>query len=193
MTNRRPPTRRRKGDRMLHGGADAADVQCDYAIGPLDRLALDMDRKWGIDKLPELVSPQTAERYGTAIAQLNEALAAQDPKRAAHKAQVCMKGLHAMDAEAEAAGAPKADGRHWEYELGNFKFAIIEDDREWKTLQAKRPDLTIFTMREAALALKAYCETVPLVEAKTIWPGAEVKQLPPMNKNPEDLNDPIPF
>ncbi len=193
-SKRRPPARRRKGDRLTYSGAAAAEVQCDYAIAPLDRLAIEMDRKWGIDKLPELVSVETAEKYGRAVAQLNAALEANDPKLTAHKTGVCMRGLQIMDAEAEASGAPKATGAHWEYQLGNFKFAIIADDREWRTLKAQRPDLMIFTMREAALALKAYCEVVPAIETvKEKFPAAQITKLPQMGKSQDDLNDPIPF
>lgn len=192
MTAKRP-TRKRKADRLLHANVGKTDLQLDYAVGPLDRLAQQMDVKWGIDRLPELVATETATRYGTAMAQLHEAFDAGDVERTAHKAAVCMKGLHAMDAEAEAAGQPKAQGNYREYHLGDFKFALIEDDREWQTLKANRPDLVFFTMREAALALKAFCEVSPIMDAKTIFPGATIKELPAMGKSRESLDDPINF
>jgi len=198
MNGKQPlPRRQRRGDRLIDPTTSEADVGCDYAIGPLDRLAEEYNKKWGIDRLPELVSPETAERYGKAIAQLNAALEARDPKTASHKASVCMKGLRIMDAEAEANGAPKAQGNYWEYQLGDFKFAIIEDDREWKTLKAARPDLMFFTMREMAIAMKAYCEISPIADAKDFFPGAQITQLPEIDQATKDLfakgGDPIPF
>jgi len=192
MTKARIPRRKRKGDRLPDPPTSEPDVSCDYAIGPLDRLALEMDRKWGIDRLPELVSPDTAERYGKAIAQLNAALEARDPKTASHKASVCMKGLRIMDAEAEANGAPQAKGNYWEYSLGDFQFAIIEDDREWQSLKAARPDLMFFTMREAALSLKKFCEVWPLLEVKAEFPGATITKLAGHSAD-EPIDDPLPF
>ena len=192
---KRPPVRRKKGDRLLHGGADKADIHCDYAIGPLDKKALDMDRKWGIDRLPELVSPETALKYGSAIAKLNAALADKNPQLAAHKARICMKGLDVMDAEAEALGQPKADGDVWEYDLDGFKFGIIADDREWRTLKAKRPDLQFFTMREVAVLLRERCSSAPIADAKDLFPGAEIVSISKRERSEleKDLDDEIPY
>ena len=46
------PRRERKADRLMSPDATKAQIECDYAIAPMDRLALEMDRKWGIDRLP---------------------------------------------------------------------------------------------------------------------------------------------
>ena len=72
------PMRQRKDDRLMHSGATAAEIRCDLATGPFDRLCREMDRKWGQDRLPELVAPETAARWGMALANLNAAIASQD-------------------------------------------------------------------------------------------------------------------
>lgn len=193
---KRPPKRQRKADRLIHGDLPRAEIECDYAVAALDRLAIKMDEKWGIDRLPELVSPETARKYGAALAQVNEAHAANDAKLAAHKAQVCMRGLAAMDAEATKLGHQPATGAFWEYELDGFRFAVLKDDREWKTAQAKRPDLTFHTMREVGLALKFHADNNPvLAEVKKTFPGAQVvenRKTPSPNWE-RKLNDAIPF
>jgi hypothetical protein len=78
--NKRPkrPTRQRKSDRMLHSGVTQEEIQCDYALAPFDHMAHSLDLKWGVDRLVELVSPDMAERYGSAMAKLNAAI---DAKR----------------------------------------------------------------------------------------------------------------
>jgi hypothetical protein len=184
-----------KGDRLLHGGADKADIECDYAIGPFDRMAIAMDRKWGIDRLPTLVSPETAAKYGSAVAKLNAALEAHDPKEAVARAGVCVRGMQVMDAEAEAAGHQPAAGDFWEAEADGFKFGILADASQWQAAREKRPDLIFFSLREVALAMKARCETAPVAEVKETFPGAEISGINPRQRTPleEKLEDEIPW
>ena len=186
--------RQKKADTILHPGASAHDIACDYACGPFDRAARAADLKWGIDRLPDLVSVEMSQKYGKAIAALNAAIDANDPEAVAQNANNCIKGLAALDAAAEASGAPKADPTIWEYEIDGMKFAIIHDERAWPALKAARPDLLFFTMREVANALKAYGLTGETVAAiKSHFPGAQVSAIRPKSKLEEELNDIIPF
>ena len=68
------PQRHHKGDRLMHSGAKPEEVACDFALGPFDTAARDTERKWGINRLEGLVSPETAAKYGSAIGKLNAAL-----------------------------------------------------------------------------------------------------------------------
>lgn len=172
MTKR--PRRQKKADRLLAGSnATPVEVQADYALGPLDQLARQMDRKWGIDRLPELVSVETATKYGSILAKLNAAIDNADPAEAARVAQGVMRGLHAMDAEAEKSGAPKANPEVWEIEHQGHKIGIIRDQNYWPELKAQRPDLAIYTLNEVAVAL-AQLHTDRVAEIKARFPGAEV-------------------
>jgi len=54
--------RQKKSDRILHGSQSKDDIMCDYALAPVDRLAIQMDEKWGIDVLPELVRVSMSEK-----------------------------------------------------------------------------------------------------------------------------------
>ena len=45
------PIRQTKFDRLMNPGASEAELRCDYAVAPFDRVALDMERIWGIDRL----------------------------------------------------------------------------------------------------------------------------------------------
>lgn len=192
MTQNKRPRRQRKGDRLLASGTPQNEVQCDYAVAPLDRLAIQMDKKWGVDRLPELVSVETAAKYGSAIAKLNAALQEGDPKTVAHKAQVCMRGLAAMDREAEAAGQPKATADYYEYEIDGFKFAIMADEGHWQTCKDARPDLTFFTMREVGVALRALRIDNPIfAEVKKHFPAAQITSI--AERASRSLDEAIPF
>ena len=72
--------RQKKSDRILHGSQNRDAIMCDYALAPVDRLAIHMDEKWGIDVLPELVSVETAMKFGSAMAKMNAAIDANDPE-----------------------------------------------------------------------------------------------------------------
>lgn len=150
------PKRQKKADRLLHSGQSQNQVMCDFALAPLDRLAIEMDRKWGIDVLPELVSVEMAQKYGSAMAKLNAAIDENDPAVVAARAEVCIRGLQAMDKAAEEAGRSRASMEVWEVEVDGVVYGVMEDGRSWQSIKDKRPELKLVTMREVALALEFY-------------------------------------
>lgn len=191
--SKRPP-RPTKPDTLLSPDMRKVEAQCNAAIIPLDRLAMKMDTKWGVDRLMSLVSPDTAAKYGSALGRLNEAIATFDPDQCAHMAAVCMRGLAAMDREATEAGAEKPHVLA-EYEHDGFHFAIIEDAGDWKPILEERPGLRVVTLREVAIALQA-TQTDPTVSAvKDAFPGGEVGK--PFGALPKDFyrrgGDAVPF
>ena len=168
------PTRQKKDDRILHKGATANEIKADLSLAPFDKAVREMDKRWGVDRLPELVSVESAAKWGKAVAGLNGAIDAQDPDKVKFWVEVCLRGLAAMDAEAVALGRPVSDPMIWEHEYEGTVYGIIEDGREWPAAYAKRPGIAIHTMREVAVALHAHRNG--LVDAiKLSFPGAEVK------------------
>jgi hypothetical protein len=66
------PSRQKLEDRLISPlDASLNEVACDLALGGLDRMAREMDRKWVVDRLPDLVSPEMAAKYGSAMGRLN--------------------------------------------------------------------------------------------------------------------------
>lgn len=183
MAKSRAPRRKKKADRLLNPGSTTDQIKCDYALAPLDRLATEYELLWGIDRLPELVSVETAARYGAAMAHLNECIASDDPVLVAAAAENCIKGLRFMDAEARANGSEPATGEFWEYRLEadeyapEFKLAIMRDGMEWQTAKAKRPELEFYTMREVAIALRFYAQNKLVMATKDTFPGAEIVKI----------------
>lgn len=197
MTSNNRPRRQRKGDRLTGLRDRANEVACDHAVAPFDRAARDMDEKWGIDRLPELVSPALAAKYGEALAHMNACIAEEDPAKLADAAANCIRGMAAMDAEATANGHQPATGEFWEYELRDdhevFRFAIIRNDAEWPALRRQRPDLLIFTMHEAAVALRGLSKKTALEAAKTHFPNAKIQNSPDLPPGFWDHGDTIDF
>jgi hypothetical protein len=187
------PTRQRKADRMIHAGISQEEIQCDYALGPFDRMAFDMDKKWGVDMLVELVSPETAQKYGSAMAKLNAAIDAQDPAMVAARAAVCMRGMQAMDAEATAAGKQPASDDVWILAFNGKQVGLLKNGRAWQRVQAAHPNLQLVTENDVILALEAL-EASKLGQMKAMiegsFPQAEVTGF---KFKKEGLEDAIPF
>ena len=183
------PTRQKKDDRILHKGATANEIRADLSLAPFDKAVREMDKRWGVDRLPELVSVESAAKWGKAVAGLNGAIDAQDPDKVKFWVEVCLRGLAAMDAEAVRLGRPLSDPMIWEHEYEGTVYGIIEDGREWPAAYAKRPGIAIHTMREVAVALHAHRNG--LVDAvKLAFPGAEVKAV---RRPKADLEDDFDF
>ena len=187
MTPQRP-RRQRKGDRLLAPGATTAEVAVDHAVAPFDRAARQADQTWGVDRLPELVSPDTASKYGFSVGKLNDAIRSEDAELTAQWSAVCIRGMAAMDAEARAAGHTPMPSGFWMYEQDGNQIVIAREMRDWPLIEKMHPGVPIFSMREVFNALEAYGQTV--VAVKEHFPGAEVKSIKPIDKEPQDA---IPF
>lgn len=185
------PFRQKKNDRLITPGASSAEIAADFAAAPFDKAMRDAERTWGIDRLPELVAPEMAAKFGRAVALLNEALDSGDADKAAAAAANCVKGIAAMDAAARAAGHQPISPDFWEYDLDGFRFVVIRETAEWPAVAAQRPGWSIYSLREVANALKAYGQTV--VAVKDAFPGAEVVAVRKPTKTEEELDDLIPF
>ena len=186
------PKRQKKSDRILHSGQTQNQIMTDYAVAPFDRKAEEMDEKWGIDRLVELVSAETAAKYGSAMAKFNDAIDAGDPSVTAARAQVCIRGMEAMDAEATAAGAQRASMDVWEVEVAGELYGVMRDARSWQAIKAQRPEMTLVSLREVALALKYWRGSIAGEFERSVkesfGDGAEVVAI--TNRN---LEDEIPF
>lgn len=183
--------RQKKSDRILHGNQNKDAIMCDYAVAPVDRLVTEMDRKWGVDRLPELVSVEMAQKYGSAVAKMNAAIADNDVEESRKRCEVVVRGLHAMDAEAERMGAEKACTDVWEVEVDGELFGIMRDGRGWRAIKEQRPELELLTLREVALAYRYFREHwMGELEkaAKQSFPGAEM-----INIKGKTFDDPIPW
>lgn len=185
------PFRQRKHDRLITPGASANEIAADFAAAPFDKAMRDAERVWGIERLPELVAPATAAKFGKAMAVLNEALASGNSDAAAAAAANCVKGITVMEAEARAAGHQQINPDFWEYDLDGFRFLVIRDMAEWPAAAEQRPGMTIYSLREVANALQHYGGMVAAV--KDAFPGAQVAAVRKPTPLEAELEDQLPF
>lgn len=183
------PRRQGRADRLLKHVTSIDEIRCDMATAPFDHACNEMDRKWGIDRLPELVSIETADKWGSAMAKLNAAIAACDSEETKARVGVCVRGLAAMNAEAEAAGHKPTNPEVWEAEYNGRVFSVIQDVKDW--IRADVPQgRRIYTMHEVAIALDALDKGV-FAGIKDVIPEARISEIRKLNPIPEDES--IPF
>jgi hypothetical protein len=185
------PQRHQKHDRLMHSGATEAEVKTDFALGPFDKAARAMDAKWGVNRLPDLASPATGQRWAQAMVNLNAAIGAADPELVAARVAACLRGFDLMDKEAEAAGHHPITPEAWEFEIDGKVCALLRDDAAWPAYSAMRPGVRVYTIREVVNALAAYGQTVAAV--KDTFPGAQVTAIRKSTPLEAELADHIPF
>jgi hypothetical protein len=147
-------------------------------LGPLDRVATAFENKWGPDRLPTLVSVESAARFGSAKGKLDAAIVADDLTECSHRAAVLMRGWHALDAEATAAGhGPlELDVWVWRPADGADAIAVCPTPADIDRFRAKCPDVRVYTIPELCrLALKLEADAPLLGEIKREIGGTVVR------------------
>ena len=156
---------------------------------PLDKIASEMEQKYGPDVLPSLVSPDTASRFGSALGKLNAAIEGGDSEAVSKRADILIRGWIKMDDEATERGHKPLPPEIWTYTTEKFKLAITRTSAEAINAAklARLEGFSFYSMEEVALIL----ESKTLVnQTKAVFPGATVKSV--SNKNLFDDDD-IPF
>lgn len=191
------PRRQRKHDRITYGGkVTNEEIAVDHALAPLDAAAREADRTWGVDRLIELVSPETAMKFGRVLGRINDAIEANDAQAAAKDVAIAIRGYAAMDKEAREAGHTPPDPRVVVVGVpdgSGASYGILLDDRLWKRASEEYPGVRLFTLQEIAILIHETGGS-PLVDAvKAAFPGATItgiKAKQPMDRQPEDA---LPF
>ena len=184
------PRRAGKSDRMFYPKTSIDEVRCDMMLAPFDKAHGDMDDKWGIDRLVELVSIETAEKWGAAMAKLNDAIRSCNVEETKARVGVCVRGLAAMDAEATANGHKPKSPEVWEAEFEGRIFSVIKDVCDWR--KAEIPEgRRVYSMHEVAVALNALDRGV-FAEIKDAIPEAKLAGLKKAEPAPL-YNDELPF
>lgn len=165
----------------------------------LDALAAEMERKWGVDRLPLLVDDNLRARFYQQQDLLNEALQSGDLQLIDLQVGGMKRAWEALDkAAAEAAAEPLAVDV-WEIKLPDSGkiVAFVRTTAEARLVAS--PDREVWTASEIAHLIDGMDDTV--AEIKRVFPGAEVtairkkEQSSAGRKNPIDWEkgDEIPF
>ena len=171
----------KRPDRIINsdGIGKATDEAVYHALRPLDAVAVEMERQWGVDRLVELVAPETAARFGKVKARLDSAIDENDPEQVAKWAAMMIKGWNALSSEAEAAGASGVgkglriirhdDGRA-------FGIAVDQATATAAVRSGDYPNVSIWSLDEVVRVLAS--EEMRLANSvKDTFPGAVVARV----------------
>jgi hypothetical protein len=189
-------TYRRKPDALTQrdGYTDPVAEGIHASIKPLDRIATEMELKWGCDRLPGLVSPQTAAKFGSAKAKLDAAIESNVAADVAKTAGVMMRGWTALDAEATKGGHRPLEPNIWSHTTAaGFRFAVAQGNADALKALNMDPDMegvAVYSLDEIGRLLES--KSMELVNAaKERFPGATVKAV--KTPLPDEMNDEVPW
>lgn len=147
------------------------------AVEALDEVAHRMERKWGVGRLPRLVSADLAAKFHRQVEKLNAEILEEatagiaDVEREAGR---MVNAWMALDAAAEAAGADPIKPKRLEARLPDGSLLVVVDGPEgaWSVAHEDRAAV-VWSMEEIARVLWQFSM---VNDAKITFPGAKVEQ-----------------
>lgn len=149
-------------------------------VSPADEAAVTMERKWGVDRLPRLVSPETRQRFEQAHALRNGEYEFATVERRAALDAMMARAWAALDAEALGRGCEVLPPAIYEIPLEGCPGAVaalcLDDEHAQAVrLRAKAEGRTVstWTIAEVVRVIQAN-ELVNVI--KDAWPGAKAER-----------------
>ena len=150
----------------------------DYAIRAvldgLDQVAVEMERKWGVDRLRLLVSDFLRAKFDAQKDKLDAAIDTDRETYIRAQAEGMKRAWAALDKSATDAGAKPLSPEVWECSLPSSGEVISIVRTEAEAHHVCR-ECRVFTIDEIALVIDGLPEAV--LEAKRVFPGATVTQV----------------
>ena len=164
----------------------------DGALKPLDKLASEMESRWGVDRLQRMVSSATSAKFEAAKQKLNIAILDGKVDMVIARAEIMYKGWIALEKEALALGNISMPPELWfasaPAEEGQDGVEIvIARDADAATLA--QTDLPVYTTTEVARIIRAWRGQHLVHAAKIAFPDAELVKL----TGDDMFDDDVPF
>lgn len=182
-TRHDPPQWQRRGESVyLEGRAHLDGV---------DALAVEMERKWGVDRLRLLVDPEWRLKFDNQRVKLNRAIHRGDLDDVKEQAQRMCNAWRKLDQLATDSHAQVLSPQIMEVTLNSgMVVAIVRDVSEAHAVSGDGRKRQVWTVEEIARCIEAFPE---VVKAKEVFPGATVvatrMPLDPLDNLSTDLND----
>jgi hypothetical protein len=159
-------------------------------VDGLDQLALEMEGKWGVDRLRLLVSDLLRASFDEQKDRLDQALATNNEAFVRAQVEGMRRAWTALDLTASEAGEMPLAPQVWECELpdtGEIVSLVRTNAEARHVARAGR----VFTLAEVAILIAALGNTV--MEAKKQFPGATVTSIRRRLPVDPSHDDDIPF
>lgn len=140
-----------------------------------DETAVEMEAKWGCDRLRLLVDPSLREKFDRQRYLLNQAIWHGELEEVRREAGRMVNAWQALDRAAEAAGKQPLAPTVWEVGLEDGSVAaIVPDDAQAHAVVGEGRQLAVYTLEEIGRLLSNYPE---IAKAKLVFPGATITRV----------------
>ena len=174
--------------------ADHRSETCRAAVNSVDKVARDLENKWGIGKLESLASPSLAVKFEQARQNFSDAAQGDDAQYLVQKANNLIDGWKALERSAIKNGNSPTDAEVWfaiaPEDQGEYKFAIVKHASDVAAVD-RDTHPRVYTLDEIARMISHY-ETSMLKSAKEIFPNSNITKIGDI-KNAKKYDDEIPF
>ena len=189
-------SKRIRGIDRLPTREEQNDSRINEAVHMHDRVVSDVEKRWGMDRLQELVSEDTRRKFHLQREKLWNALTKNDGRDALHQAQVMCRAYEVLEREARELGAKELTGDYIEGLMPDGRvLAITVDKFEAGKVARDNRDMVVYSIEEVARILSIKDDEAKakindaVAKVKGIFAGAEVVSVKPL----EDIDDEIPF
>lgn len=160
------------------------------ALEPLDRIAVAMEGKWGVGRLPRLVTPDMAAKFSSARSKLNDAIRDNNLEAVIAKAGVVIRGWQALDKAATEAGHKTMPEAVWSSWHKGTVYTICLDRADVNKIAHDAADPAhVVTIDELLLVWEQFQASRVISETKSLFPGATVERVGGI----KDMDDDIPW
>ena len=161
------------------------------AITELDACVSGYEKRWGIDRLPELVSADTQVKYWRQVDKLDEAINSDDAELVIKYASGMQRAFKAMEDEALERGHDELKGKWFECQTKDGRVLIVAASfAESHKAARERPDALVYAIDEVA-SIICKDEAGRFVNAaKELFPAATVESVRQVK---DKCDDEIPF
>lgn len=182
--------------RRLKGTAVTGEVgyrKIQNYLTEYDRVVSDYERRWGVERLPLLVSPELRDRFWAQMDKLNDAIHREAPVDVEHQVQVTLRAYAALEKEAIAMGGLEITNEAWTAPMKDGGVvAICRDVHQIGNIKKEMPDALVYSVQEVAAILAAWADQNKLAsQVKEAFPDAYVSDV--KTEAEETLDDEIPF
>jgi hypothetical protein len=162
-------------DRRAWANSHGTYIAGHAAIDGTDSVAIEMERKWGVDRLRLLVSAELREKFDRQRYLYNQAIWYGQLIDVQTQAGRMAKAWQALDNAAAADGKQPLDPMVWEVVVGEGEDAIVAsivpDAYHAHRVVAEGRAVMVYTLEEIGRLLHAF---PAIAKAKQTWPGATV-------------------
>lgn len=160
------------------------------AVWDYDRAITALEKTWGVDRLPYLVSDETRLKWWRAVDALNRAVFANEADKVRSLVDNLIRGMNKLVEEAAAAGHKPQEADWFETPLKDGR--VLRIVREWPEFATRVDDkrIVVWSLQEVARIVEGHSVVNAVKDA---FPGAMVTEARTKQPTDTELDDEIPF